>query len=684
LTVDTQRVRQQLDRILASTAFAEAERARRFLRHVVERKLEGRDGEIKESTIAIEVLGRNASFDSKSDPIVRVEAGRLRDRLGAYYEAHGGADPILISLPKGRYVPEFTERRLVQSSGAGVLRLSVLPPENATFESFAVSPDGRNLAFTAALNGRIMLWVRALDSLEAKLLAGTDNAAWPFWSPDSRSIGFFVPNKLKAVEISGGPAREIADVVVGKGAAWSPDGVILFCPRPIGILYQVSDAGGSPVPVTSLDESRAEIAHGFPQFLPDGHHFLYLAACSRPGASSIRAGSLDSGSSKVLVTADASAAYAPVLCGHRPSLLFVHDGALIAQPFDWQNLELSGERAVIVPEIGYQRWNQARFSVSSKGVLLYQAGCAENLQLTWLDRQGKSISAAGLRNDYLSINLSPDERYVAANRHDDPDTGLPTIWIMDLLRENSVFRITDADLAVSELSAIWARDCSEILFSRGDDRRMGLFRRVLSGGAAKCVLDTEGPKFPTHWSSDGQFVAYTSQVPDYRYLHTWVATLGRGQEEANAHPFLKHSFQEINAEFSPAHGGEAPRWVAYASNETGRFETYVRDFPGGGHKWQVSSQGGVQPHWRRDGRELVYLSLDGMLTSVAVDLAGHALSTTFEFGPPQPLFATGLRFLTLNRVWMNQYDLSRDGQRFLMNRPVQEATQGAITAVIPW
>ncbi len=697
--MDAQRVRQQLDRILASTAFAEAGRAGRFLRHVVERKLEGRGGEIKESIIAIEVLGRNASFDSKSDPIVRVEAGRLRDRLSAYYEAEGGADPILISLPKGRYVPEFTERRLVQSSpvqssGAGALRLSVLPPENATFESFAVSPDGRKLAFTAALNGRIMLWVRALDSLDAKLLAGTDGAAWPFWSPDSRSIGFFMRNKLKAVEISGGPAREIADVVVGKGAAWSPDGVILFCPRPLGILYQVSDAGGSPVPVTSLDESRAEITHGFPQFLPDGHHFLYLAACSRPGASSIRVGSLDSGSSKVLVTkvlvtADASAAYAPVLSGHRPSLLFVHDGALIAQPFDWQNLELSGDRAVIVPEICYQRWNQARFSVSSKGVLLYQAGCAENLQLTWLDRQGKSISAAGLRNDYLSINLSPDERYVSVNRHDDPDTVLPTIWIMDLLRENAVFRITDADLAVSELSAVWARDCSEILFSRGDDRRMGLFRQVLSGGAAKCVLDTEGPKFPTHWSSDGQFVAYTSQVPDYRNLHTWVATLGRGREEANAHPFLKHSFQEITAEFSPAHGAEAPRWVAYASNETGRFETYVRDFPGGGHKWQVSSQGGVQPHWRRDGRELVYLSLDGMLMSVAVDLAshapaGHAVGTTFEFGPPQPLFATGLRFLTGIRVWMNQYDLSRDGQRFLINRQVQEATQSAITAVIPW
>jgi len=245
--VDAQRVRLQLDRILASAAFADARRASSFLRFVVERKLEGHAGEIKESVIAVEVLGRTPSFDSKSDPIVRVEAGRLRERLSSYYEAEGGADPVLISLPKGRYVPEFTERRPREASPrAGVLRLSILPPENASFESFAVSPDGRKLAFTAALNRPMMLWVRALDSLEAKALAGTDNASWPFWSPDSLSIGFFVPNKLKAVEISGGPARDIADLVVGRGGAWNSEGVILFCPRPVGILYQVSEAGGTP------------------------------------------------------------------------------------------------------------------------------------------------------------------------------------------------------------------------------------------------------------------------------------------------------------------------------------------------------------------------------------------------------------------------------------------------------
>ena len=370
--MDAQRVRQQLDRILASSAFADSERASSFLRFIVERKLEGHPAEIKESVIAVEVLGRTPAFDSKTDPIVRVEAGRLRERLTAYYEAEGAVDPVSISLPKGSYVPEFTERRPPEApASAGVLRLSMLPPENASFESFAVSPDGRKLAFTAVVNGTMMLWVRPLDSLEAKPLAGTENANWPFWSPDCLSIGFFAPQKLKAVEIGGGPARDIAGVYVGvgRGGAWSPDGVILYCPRPIGPLCQVSAAGGAPTPATWLDQARAEAAHGFPQFLPGGRQFLYLAASSRPGLSSIRAGSLDSTSSKVLVSADTAAAYAPILRGHPPSLLFVHDGVLMSQAFDAQRLELTGERIVLVPQIRHRRWTQYSFSVTNNGVL---------------------------------------------------------------------------------------------------------------------------------------------------------------------------------------------------------------------------------------------------------------------------------------------------------------------------
>lgn len=675
--MDAQRVRSQLDRILASSAFAGAERASRFLRFIVERQLEGRAAEIKESVIAIEVLGRTTAFDSKSDPIVRVEAGRLRDRLTSYYEAEDGEDCVLISLPKGRYVPEFIDRRPRYSAkSAGLLRLSILPPDHTSFESFAISPDGRKLAFTAALNGTMTLWVRWLDSLEATPLTGTGFAAFPFWSPDSLSIGFFVPSKLKVVEISGGPPREIADVVSGRGGAWSPEGVILYCPRPIGPLWQVSPAGGAPTPATWLDETRAEAGHGFPHFLPDGRQFLYLAASSRPGESSIRAGSLDSPKSKVLLSADTGAAYASNLPGRPPSLLFVHEGALMAQAFDAQRLELSGERAVVVPEVRHQRWRYIGFSVSPNGVLLYQG--AQHQRLSWFDRQGKLLEPIGPLNDCLSFTLSPDDRYVSLHRHDDPDTVLPTIWVVDLLRESAVFRFTDTDAAEPEFAPVWSSDSRELLFSRGDDRRMRLFRQALSGGAAQCVLDTEGPKFPSDWSADGQFIAYNSQVPEYRHMHTWIASRRGPGEQMQSRPFLQHSYQEFSAQFAPAAAGEAPRWIAYASSETGRYEIYVRDFPGGTHKWQVSSQGGVLPHWRRDGQELFYLKVDGTLISVSVNQA-----PTFEFGPEQPLFQTDLRFLTLYATWMNQYGVSRDGQRFLLNRSLPETTQ-PITAVIPW
>ncbi len=666
--MDANRVRAQVDRILASATFADAERASRFLRFVVERKLEGRAGEIKEFVIALEVLGRNSSFDSKTDPIVRVEAGRLRDRLSSYYQTEGEEDLVLISLPKGGYVPEFSERpRRVAPSSAAVMRLSILPPENASFESFVVSPDGRKLAFTAALNGRMMLWARALDSLEARPLAGTDNAAYPFWSPDSLSIGFFVPHKLKVVGISGGPARDIADVVVGRGGAWSPDGVILFSPRPVGLLHQISATGGAATPVTSLDE----------QFLPGGRQFVYLAASSRPGESAIRAGSLDSAGSKVLLRADTAAIYAPILRGYGASLLFVHDGALMAQPFDVRSLQLSGERMVVVPQVRHRRWQQASFSVSSDGVLLYQG--AEHQQLSWFDRQGKLLGSVGPTNDCLSFTLSPDERYVALHRHDDPDTIVPTIWVMDLLREGAVFRFTDIGATEAEFTPVWSPDSREILFSRGDDRGMRLMRQALDGGTAQCVLDTEGPKFPNDWSSNGQFIAYASQVPDYQNLHTWIVSLGATGQQRKPRPFLQHSCTEVSAYFSPGHEKEGPRWIAYTSNETGRHEVYVRDFPAGSHKWQVSNQGGLIPHWRRDGQELFYLSPEGTLVAVAVKPGA-----TFEFGAPQALFGTGLRFTPQYKIWMNQYAVTGDGQRFLLNRRVPEGKPGAITAVIPW
>ncbi len=700
----------QLEKVLASETFAQAERSGRFLRFIVERTLEGCATDIKEYVIGVEVLGRGASFDPRSDPIVRVEAGRLRTRLNTYYTSDGRNDTLLIDVPKGSYVPEFSERHLparlsrlkhpvaVFIAGAllGVLvavaffrshstpnssealRLSILPPEDTSFESFAISPDGRKLAFTATLGDRLMLWVRELDSLEAKPLPGTENASNPFWSPDNRSLGFVgSASKLKTIDIAGGPARDIADVVVGCGGAWSSQNVILFCARPIGVLYQVPAKGGTAKPVTSLDSSRAEVTHTYPQFLPDGRHFLYLAASSRPGESTIRVGSLDSTTSKVLLAADTSAAYASVLPGHPESLLFVYQGALMAQHFDSGRVELSGERTVIVPGIRYRPWQRAKFSISATGVLVYQTGSADYRQLAWFDRRGKLLGTLGQTNDFFAFSLSPDEKYVALNRDDDPATVYPTIWLMDLSHGDAVYRFTETGVAEANFSPVWSPDGREILFSRGDDRAMRLLRQPVNGGSAETVLDTPGPKFPTDWSSDNRFITYSSQWPDYRFMHVWTVSLNVSAEQNKPHAFLQNEYVENSACFFPESAGTPPGWIAYTSDETGRYEVYVRDFPAGRQRWQVSTEGGFLPHWRRDGRELFYLTADGTLMAVPIKAA-----STFQFGTPRALFATRLRF-TIFQQLVNQYAVANDGLRFLFNHRIPEPASGAITALIP-
>jgi Tol biopolymer transport system component len=706
--MDAERVRAQLDRILASAAFADADRASNFLRFVVLRALAGRAGEIKESVIAVEALGRSPSFDSRSDAIVRVEARRLRDRLDSYYLREGAGDPVAISLPKGGYVPEFSERQPIAlppparkrsllshagwalfglatlalawfffhagSPSAGSFRLSILPPDRTAFESFAISPDGRTLAFTAAWKGNVVLWVRPLDSLEARPLPGTEYASQPFWSPDSRTIGFFTPARLKTIGVTGGPTRDIAEVVLGRGGSWSREGVIVFGPRPVGTLYQVSANGGPARPVTSLDTSRAETFHALPQFLPDGQHFLYLAASARPGASALRVGSLDGKTSRVLLGADAGAACVPA-SGHRAaSLLFLSGGALIAQPFDVGNLVLTGEKAVVAPEVRYHRWREPGFSVSGNGILLYQAGTAESRRFTWFDRKGAPLHAVGPRNDFAGFNLSPDEQHLALWANNDPATSATTIWLMDLSRNGAISRFSELANG-PEFLPVWSPDAHELLFSRGDEKRMRLLRQSLNGGAVQTVLDSDGPKFPSDWSSDGRFVAFSSQWPDYQDIHVWTMQVDGG---APARPFAQHPYADVAGYFSPGGKGNVPRWIAYTSAETGRYEIYVRDFPSGAHRWPASTNGGWAPQWSRDGRELFYIALDGTLMSAPV-----RSGATLELLEPQPLFRTDIRPTPMQTV-MSQYAVSRDGQRFLLNAPVPEDPPATITAVLGW
>lgn len=701
-------MRGQLDRILASSAFADAERGSRFLRFVVDTTLEGRTGEIKESVIGVEVLGRSASFDPKTDPIVRVEAGRLRARLGKYYQSEGKGDPVLISLPKGGYVPQFSVHQLPAGARKGrhpatllfagvllgftvsalylfyfqrvpkvrdTLRLSIIPPRGAVIEHSAISPDGKRIAFSAVTAGKLQLWVRALDSLEAKALAGTEDGTYPFWSPDGRSLGFLARSTLKRIDISGGPAQALCNVGPFRGGTWSSAGVIVYGPRPRGGLYQIPASGGTPKLVTVLDAERSEIVHEFPQFLPDGRHFLYFAVSSRPGESSIRVGSLDSTDSKFLVNAEASGAYAPQPREQKGFLFFVYGGALLAQPFDLQRLELSGGRVEVAPEV-VQRIGKADFSVSTSGVLAYRAGSQANRQLEWFDREGKRLGSVGPLNDYYVWSLSPDEKRVAMMVND-PNGAGSSIWILELASGASS-RLTDTSVFVG--FPVWSQDGSEVLFTTGDEQAMSLQRQSLNGRTASNVLVSEGPKFLSDWSSDGRYLAYFTPWPEWKKLNIFIAEVSDPKRPEKPSRPWPSQYSEANACFSPPTTGAGPRWIAYTSDETGRDEVYVRNFPSGDHKWLVSTGGGWQPHWRHDGRELFYLTLEG--TMMAVDVKNRA---EFVMGSPHPLFRTAVPpWEGPPEVPTNAYAVGRDGRRFLINGTVEGAAAQSITIVTRW
>jgi Tol biopolymer transport system component len=708
--ISPEQTQAQLGRILSSSAFDQAERARAFLTFVVTASLEERTGEIKESVIAVEALGRTTSFDPKSDPIVRVEAGRLRNRLKTYYDSEGADDPILITLPKGGYVPEFARRAQTSSPasarnpviliGAGilgglmlaaivfylfsnapdtdeVLHLSVLPPSGSTIENSQVSPNGKMVAFTALQQNRRMLWVRWLDSQEARMIPGTERATQAFWSPDSRSLAFFGPNYLRRVELSGGPAQEIcaASIPLG-GGSWSEDGVIVFSPRPDGVLFRVPAAGGTPQPVTTLDQSRGETIHRSPAFLPDGRHFLYVASSGKPNGTSLRIGSLDSTDSRLLLDGAGNGSYVPPTQGRSGSLLFFFGGAVMAQPFDPDRLALSGGRTALIPKVFYHK-GRAEFSVSANGVLSYQPADRKNFQLGWLDRAGRLIQTIGARNDYSALRLSPDDKHLVFSEEEDFSSNA-AVWTMELAR-GLVSPVTN--LPHASFLPVWSPDGNEILFSNGNEQRMQLLRQPLNSSKPVTVVDTPGPKFPTDWSDDGRFVTYFTPWPEFVTLKTFVVDLTNSDVEQNARMlFLGSQYNEAEAVFLPAHSSSGPHWIAYTSTETGRPEVYVRSFPRTDRKWPISHGGAWQPLWRRDGRELFFLSQDGML--MAVDVKG---GPDFKAGIPHPLFRTTIPpYSGPPEVPAHAYAVSKDGQRFLVNQPAVDAPPGSISVVSHW
>jgi Tol biopolymer transport system component len=550
------------------------------------------------------------------------------------------------------------------------IRSFIPSPDKTSFKSaglnagpVAVSPDGRSLAFVAATeDGKALLWVRSLSSLSAQPLVGTDGASFPFWSPDSRSLAFFAEGKLKRIDAAGGPVFALCDAPEGRGGTWNRDAVIVFAPNNLGPLHRVSASGGTSSSITRLDEARGELAHRWPYFLPDSRHFLYLGANLAFNASvkdAIYVGSLDGGESKLALHAGSNAAFA------HGYLLFVREPSLMAQPFDVTRLETTGDAFPIAEQVQYDV-NSTRgvFSVSDNGILAYQTGAVESgSQLTWYDRGGNSLGSVGPLARYAGACLSPDGKRLVMDLPDAQSSNID-IWLMDVARGLRTRFTFDGGI---DISPIWSPDGNRVVFASNRKGHLDLYQKASSGvGTEEMLLESELEKLPQDWSKDGRFLLYYNHSGPLSKADLWVLPL---TGDRKPYPFSQTEFDESECKFSPD-----GRWVAYRSDESGKNEIYVAPFAGPGGKRQVSSAGGSQPRWRRDGNEIFFLAPDNKL--MAAEVSGR--TETLEILGVRPLFqtrATGPGY---------QYDVSADGQRFLINTEVDQKVSTPLTLVQNW
>jgi serine/threonine protein kinase/Tol biopolymer transport system component len=525
-----------------------------------------------------------------------------------------------------------------------------------------LSPDGRVLAMVAYWDqaNKNMIWIQAVGGRAATTLPGTEDALHPFWSPDGRSIGFFSQGKLKTVEVnSGRSAQVLCDAPHGRGGAWNRDGVILFSPEGYGALYKVSSGGDTPTQVTKVDASRSEWSHRWPVFLPDGRHFLYLAAnfSGHPEKNEIFVGTLDSAERWPVVSASSNAAYADP--GY---LLYVRDNALVAQKFDLGAKTLVGEPHTVSDTVQYLPIiDLGIFDVAGTGVLVAQTGTgAAKSQMMWFDRNGKPVGTVGPPGLAGNVNLSPDGQRVAVDQTD-TDGRHVNIWIYGLGSEAS--RLTFS-LAADQLP-IWSPDGRVITFGSNQKLHFVLYQKNSDGsGSPREFADLGIEELgPWNWSHDGKYLLVL------RNADLWYLALPDRQPK----PFVQSSGSVRNGQFSPD-----GKWVAYSSNESGNWEVYVSPFPNGASKWQVSRAGGEEPRWRRDGKELFYLSAEGKMMAVAVKTG-----TNFEAGSPVTLFQTRTR-QPVSFMDAFSYDVTGDGQKFLINTRVDERNAAPLSVVLNW
>jgi serine/threonine protein kinase/Tol biopolymer transport system component len=640
----------------------------RIVRRCLEKKPERRFQTASDLGFALETLSSPSAGSESS--LVAKEAGWKPALPGGWREIIAWIVAAAFILATLGFAWEYFTRQ--PPGDERVMKTAILPPEKASFEHVAVSPDGRWLAFTAATGSKVQLWVRALDSTEAKALAGTEGAIYPFWSPDSRWIGFFASGKLKKVEVSGGLPATLCDAGVTTGGAWSREGVILFASVGGAGLSRVSATGGEVTPVMRPDLKRQETDYLDPCFLPDGRHFLYSKFSGQKEVRGIYLGSLDGGVNERLLGDDSNAVYAP---SSRDGgyLLFGREGALMAQPFDADRRQLTGEPVPVARQVAaiflgnMPSARRRNFSVSDTGVLVFDSlPNRQRSQLVWVDRRGRKTSSLDGLDNVGMLRLSPDDQRFIVTRFDFK-TGGSDLWMSDATGGN-VTRFTFD--AANDSFPIWSPDGSRIVWASNQEGPVHLYQKAASGSGQEALLfKSDHYKFPADWSRDGRFIIYRELNPQTKY-DVWVLPVGPLSGDQKPFPFLQTEANETATVLSPD-----GQWMAYSSDESGRYEVYVQSFPRGGSKRQVSTDGGIGPHWRGDGKELFYHASDGKLMAVAVK--GGA---SFEASAPVPLF----EFRAGGGVLAPYYAVTRDGQRFLLSMLGETEPNAPLTVVVNW
>ena len=634
------------------------------LEWVVRRCLRKNPDERWQSMTDVEViLKRIASTSARP----RASDDRRRGRMGrGRLIATGVATLVAVG---GLAVAAIVSHRPVRAESP--IAFTIPPPDDGGFTptessaqspQLAVSPDGRLLAFVASgADGVQQLWIRSVDMPTARPVPGTARATYPFWSPRSRSLGFFADGYLKRIDLDGGPARNLAPAPNGRGGAWNTDDVILFCPGTSSSIHRVA-ANGTSVEQTKLDPARREMSHRWPQFLPDGRHFIFLARTTDEAKSGIFLGSLDSHDLTFIVPTGFGALYVPTGQGY---LLYVADEALLAVSFDPAHPRISGDPLPIVDDIATSSSFYGAFSISAGDVLAYstKAGFAE---LAWFARDGRRLGTAVPRGNYVDFQISPDGRNLAVAEIE-PHVAFPDLRLVDLLRGTNL-RLTTSP--ATDASPVWSPDSSRLIFRSNRDREHDLYVRSANGGGDDApFLKTATAKYPTDWSSDGRLVVYHT-FDDRTRFDIWAAPVENPNEPR---PLVRTPWDEMQGQISPN-----AQWLAYTSNMSSRNEVYVEPTAHNGRKWQISVDGGSNPKWRADSHELFYLAADNRLMSV--DIGG---GSELNPGPARPLFP--LSGVSVTRPFLSRwFDVDPKGDRFLVRVPTDSVQSLPLNVLVHW